>query len=84
MNMLKFFLTSLWRRIQKLLGDGSPTMVVNILLLASVVLLPVVVLTFWSLMIHILSKMLLVLQSWMAIMSGILPDLGSVFNLVVP
>ena len=79
--MQESFLVLLWRRIHKLLGDGSPTMAANILLLASVVLLPVVVLTFWSLTIHILSKMLSHLQYWMAIMSGILLDLGSVFNL---
>ena len=84
MNMLKSFLVSIWRRIQKLLGDGNPTMVANILLLASVVLLPVVVLTFWSLMTHILNRTLLVLQSWMVTMSGILLDLVSVFNLAVP
>jgi hypothetical protein len=84
MNMLKSFLVSIWRRIQKLLGDGSPTTAVNILLLVSVVLLPVVVLIFWSLTIHILSKMLFLLQYWMATMSGILLDLVSVFNLAVP
>ena len=84
MNMKEFFLTSLWRRILRLLEDGSPTMAVNILLLASVVLLPVVVLTFWSLTIHILSRTLSVLQYWMATMSGILLDLGSVFSLAVP
>ena len=82
--MLKSFLVSIWRRIQKLLGDGNPTMVANILLLASVVLLPVVVLTLWSLMTHILNRTLLVLQSWMVTMSGILLDLVSVFNLAVP
>jgi hypothetical protein len=81
MNMQKFFLESIWRPIQKLLDDGSPTMAVSILLLVSVVLLPVVVLISLLLTIRILSKMLLVLQSWIATMSGILLDLGNVFSL---
>ena len=79
--MLKYFLASIWRRIQKLLGDGNPTMAASILLLASVVLSLAVALIFSSLTIRILSKMLLALQSWMATMSGILPALGSVFSL---
>jgi len=82
--MLKSFLVSIWRPIQRLLEDGNPTMAVSILLLVSVALLPVVVLIFSSLMIRILNKMLLVLQYWMATMSGILLDLGSVFSLAVP
>jgi hypothetical protein len=81
MNMLKSFLACIWRPIQRLLDDGSPTMAVSILLLVLVVLLPVVVLTFWLLTTHILSKMLFLLQSWIAIMSGILLALASVFNL---
>jgi hypothetical protein len=82
MNMQESFLVLLWRRILKLLEDGSPTTAASILLLVSVVLLPVVALIFSSLMIRILSKMLFLLQSWMATMSGILLDLASVFNLV--
>ena len=79
--MLKYFLAFVWRLIQRLLDAGSQIMAASILLLVLVVLLLAVAPICLLLMILIQNRMLFRLLFWMAIMSGILLVLVSVFSL---